>query len=152
VELSIPKTRLNSIPRFPSSYPGGLRLEIRLYSNDLLCPFIAPRHGPNKKDSLSMLGRRIYSSVAKQPKLPDCCLRIRYRRTVFTESLPSNERLLWLCYSGFRVSCHSIYKHSHSSVGKGYVRSTICTNENHFWTWKMLMNHSENYICNQLLR
>jgi hypothetical protein len=43
-----------------------------------------------------------------QRKLPDCCLRIRCRRNVFTVSLRSNERLFWLHYSGFRVSCHNI--------------------------------------------
>jgi hypothetical protein len=37
----------------------------------------------------------------------DCCLRILYRGNVFIELLPSNERLFWLHYSGFRVSCHN---------------------------------------------
>jgi hypothetical protein len=31
----------------------------------------------------------------------DCCLLIRCRGNLFTESLPSNERVLWLSYSGF---------------------------------------------------
>jgi hypothetical protein len=38
----------------------------------------------------------------------DCCFRIRYRRNIFTESLPYNERLLWLRYSGFQALCHNI--------------------------------------------
>jgi hypothetical protein len=32
---------------------------------------------------------------------------------VFTKSLPSNERLFWLHYSGFRVSCHNTYIHTY---------------------------------------
>jgi hypothetical protein len=31
------------------------------------------------------------------------------RGNMFTEPLPSNKRLLWLYYSGFRTSCHIIY-------------------------------------------
>jgi hypothetical protein len=38
----------------------------------------------------------------------DCCLPIRSRENLFTESLPINERLLWLHYSGFQVLCHTI--------------------------------------------
>jgi hypothetical protein len=38
----------------------------------------------------------------------DCCLRIRCRGNLFTESLPSNERLLWLRYCGFQALCHII--------------------------------------------
>jgi hypothetical protein len=42
--------------------------------------------------------------------LLDCLLHIRCRGIVFTESLPGNERLFWLDYSGFRdritlISC-----------------------------------------------
>jgi hypothetical protein len=37
----------------------------------------------------------------------DCCSFIRYRGNLFTGSLPSNERLLWLRYSGFQASCHN---------------------------------------------
>jgi hypothetical protein len=33
-------------------------------------------------------------------------LSIRWRGNVFTEPLPSNERLLWLHYSGLQASCH----------------------------------------------
>jgi hypothetical protein len=35
-------------------------------------------------------------------------LLLRFRGNLFTESLPSNGRLLWLYYSGFRASCHNI--------------------------------------------
>jgi hypothetical protein len=38
----------------------------------------------------------------------NCCLCIHCCGNLFTESLPSNERLLWLCYSGFQASCHNI--------------------------------------------
>jgi hypothetical protein len=38
----------------------------------------------------------------------DCCLLIRCSGNLFTESLHSNERLLWISYSGFQASCHSI--------------------------------------------
>jgi hypothetical protein len=55
-----------------------------------------------KTQASLLLGRRIHSAVAQQRKLLDCCLRIRCRGNVFTESLPSNERLFWLRYSGFR--------------------------------------------------
>jgi hypothetical protein len=37
----------------------------------------------------------------------DCCLRIRCRWHLFTESLPRIELLLWLRYSGFQASCHT---------------------------------------------
>jgi hypothetical protein len=40
----------------------------------------------------------------------NCCLLIHWRGSLFTESLPSNERLLWLRYSGFQASCHNIPK------------------------------------------
>jgi hypothetical protein len=36
----------------------------------------------------------------------DRCLRIHCRGHIFAEPLPSNERLLWLNYSGFQASCH----------------------------------------------
>jgi hypothetical protein len=32
------------------------------------------------------------------------------RRSVFTETLPSSERLLWIRYFGFQASCHNIVK------------------------------------------
>jgi hypothetical protein len=34
-------------------------------------------------------------------------VRVHFRGNLFTESLPSNERLLWLRYSGFQASCHN---------------------------------------------
>jgi hypothetical protein len=38
----------------------------------------------------------------------DCYLHIRSRGNLFIDSLPSNERLILLRYSGFQASCHSI--------------------------------------------
>jgi hypothetical protein len=35
-------------------------------------------------------------------------LRVYFRMKLFTESFPSNDHLLWLRYSGFQASCHSI--------------------------------------------
>jgi hypothetical protein len=35
------------------------------------------------------------------------CLIICCRGNLFSESLPSNERLLWLRYSGFQAACHN---------------------------------------------
>jgi hypothetical protein len=44
-----------------------------------------------------------------------CCLRICCRGNLVTESLPSNERLLWLRDSGFQASCHTIYRSTNIS-------------------------------------
>jgi hypothetical protein len=49
--------------------------------------------------------------VAKAQQYFYCCLRIRCRGNVISESLPSNKRLLWLHYSGFQASCHNINRH-----------------------------------------
>jgi hypothetical protein len=40
----------------------------------------------------------------------DCCLVICCRGKLFTKLLPSSECLLWLCYSGFQVSCDCIHQ------------------------------------------
>jgi hypothetical protein len=85
---------------------AGWRLETQLTQTILFVHFITPRHGLRRKHSFSLvekacLQRRcIATDVA-------CCLRIRCRRNVFTEQLPSNGHL-WFHYSGFRVSCHNI--------------------------------------------
>jgi hypothetical protein len=44
----------------------------------------------------------------KIPGINFCCLLICCRGKVFTETLSSNERLLWFHYFGFRASCHNI--------------------------------------------
>jgi hypothetical protein len=38
----------------------------------------------------------------------DCCLLIRCHGNLFTESLPSSDRLLWLHYSIFHASSHNM--------------------------------------------
>jgi hypothetical protein len=38
-----------------------------------------------------------------------CCLLIPCCGNLFTESLPSNERLLWFHYSSFQASFHSMF-------------------------------------------
>jgi hypothetical protein len=56
------------------------------------------------------LERRVYSAIAWQQKLLDCYLPIRCRGNMFIELFPSYERLFWLNYSGFRASCHIMYR------------------------------------------
>jgi hypothetical protein len=41
------------------------------------------------------------------------CLRICCRRKLFTESLPSNERLPCLNHYGFQASCHNMFCYFH---------------------------------------
>jgi hypothetical protein len=48
----------------------------------------------------------------------DCCLFIRCRGDLFIESLPSNERLLWLRYSGFR---------RHVTIFKSATATPVCS-------------------------
>jgi hypothetical protein len=48
-------------------------------------------------------------SIVTAQQYFDCCLRICCRGNLFTESLRSNERPLWLRYSGFQASCHCMY-------------------------------------------
>jgi hypothetical protein len=89
--------QLNSIPLLPSSYPGRLTSQnsIRLFSNELI--FIKHFARTTHKTRPLLFGGRVYSSVAKQRKLLDFCSRIRCRRNVFTESLPSNEQSIGAC-------------------------------------------------------
>jgi hypothetical protein len=68
-------------------------------------------HSAGLRSSLYTLGadptENTVSIVIAQQYL-NCCLFIPCRGNLFTESLPSNERLLWLHYSGFQASCHNI--------------------------------------------
>jgi hypothetical protein len=100
---AISRTLLNSIPLLPSSYPGRLASRNSTNSSQLnysarttqktqrlYCwegVFAAPLHGNGS-----------YSTVFV----------IRCRGNLFTEPLPSNKRLFWLHYSGFRASCHKM--------------------------------------------
>jgi hypothetical protein len=67
---------------------------------------------------LGPLGRslgacRIPETLRFRRKLLECCLRILCRLNVFTESLPSDERLFYLHYSGFRAQCHNTVSRRH---------------------------------------
>jgi hypothetical protein len=83
-----------------------------------LSSFITTLHGPNRKHRFQQF---LY-----------CCLRIRCRGNLFTNPLPSNERL-WFHYSGLQESCHSIKKDPwdvvYDSCGPGQspVRTLSCT-------------------------
>jgi hypothetical protein len=59
---------------------------------------IEPRGGSNRK-------HRSYSSTVLRLLLAHSM-----PGNLFTESLPSNERLLWLHYYSFQASCNSINK------------------------------------------
>jgi hypothetical protein len=63
------------------------------------------RHSLNSSRYIAS-GGRTENTVIQQ--YLNCCLFIRCRGNVFPETLPSNERLLWLHYSGFRGSCHNM--------------------------------------------
>jgi hypothetical protein len=81
---SLMRIPLDSCPYFTVA---DLRLPSELF-------FITTLHGPRRKHS---------SSIVVKACLLDCCLQIRCRGNVFTESLPSNVRLFWLRYFGFRA-------------------------------------------------
>jgi hypothetical protein len=51
-------------------------------------------------------------SVVIAQKYLDCCLLIHCPGNLFTESLPSNKRLLWLHYSDFQASYHNILNYT----------------------------------------
>jgi hypothetical protein len=72
--------------------PAGWRLETRLYSNDLICPFRTSRHGPRRKHTLSTVGKAWYSIVAWVfVCLPSRCL----ARTVYSDfTIPVFGRLV----------------------------------------------------------
>jgi hypothetical protein len=115
LQLSIPKTRLNSIPLLPSSYPGRLasRNSTRLFSSEH--SFLTTFKGSRRKHCVSIVGKTRLQRRCIATKLLDCCLRICCHGNVFTQSMPSNEHLFWLHYYGFRASCHSIIN-THSTV------------------------------------
>jgi hypothetical protein len=49
-------------------------------------------------------------------------MRVHFRRNLFTESLPRNERQFWLRYSGFPASCHIMI--STKIIGFIFIDST----------------------------
>jgi hypothetical protein len=99
---------LNSIPLLPSSYPGRLpsSQSFSTASQETLSI-----NSAGLEFSLHSLGldptENIMSVVIAQQYF-DCCLRIRCRENLFVKLLPSNECLLWFCYSRFRLSHHNI--------------------------------------------
>jgi hypothetical protein len=101
--------QLNSNPLLPSSYPGRLtsRNSTRLdydFSNEFF--FITSLYGPRRRHNLSIIVKaclqRSCTATEFTRLLPAYSLRVN----VFTESLPNNDRLYWLYYSGLRASCH----------------------------------------------
>jgi hypothetical protein len=71
---------------------------------------ITLRHGPRRTHN---------TSIVVEACLPHRCIEtgvlllsmgVQFLRKLFTKSLPSNERSLWLCYSGFQAWCHNIKK------------------------------------------
>jgi hypothetical protein len=68
-----------------------------------------PRDGLNRKHIYC------YRSVFTLPlhingSFPIVAYVFIYAANLFTESLPSNESLFWLRYSGFQTSCHGILR------------------------------------------
>jgi hypothetical protein len=88
-------------------YEAGWRLGTWLFTER---PQLNSLHGPCRKHSLSIVLKACLQSRCISTEVTWFCLRIRCRGNIFTDSLPSNEPLLWLHYSGFRASYHSIIK------------------------------------------
>jgi hypothetical protein len=94
-----------------------------LYSLILFLPSLLSHVTAISRDSFNYfsagLGSSLYSngadptentvSIVIAQKYIDCCLFTHYGGNLFTEPLPSNERLLWLRYSGFQASCHNMH-------------------------------------------
>jgi hypothetical protein len=126
--LHLPTQFNSSAPRLMSWQAGVSKLDPILCSTLHSAEhfFITTFTDSAKNTTSVLLGRHVYSAVPWQRKLLDCCLRIHCRGNVFTESLPSNERLFWLCYSGFgrhvtlsinaRLKKLMLYRVVHSSI------------------------------------
>jgi hypothetical protein len=104
--------RLDSIPLLPVTYPGRLASWNSTLHSMLLLPaseiFFITTLQSRRKHSPSVVGKACLEHRCIAMDLFDCCLRIRCRGNVFTDSLPSNKRPFWVRYSGFRASCHNI--------------------------------------------
>jgi hypothetical protein len=72
---------------------AGWRLETQITQTIFLVLFISLGADHAENTASLLLTKRVYRAVEEQRKLLDCCLRISCRVNVFTESLPSNERL-----------------------------------------------------------
>jgi hypothetical protein len=95
--------QLNSVPLLPSSYLD--RLPSRNSTQFFFNWTVLYNHFTRTTQKTQPLC--CWEGVCIAPLL-DCCLRIRCRWNVFTESLPSNEHLFWLDCFCCRASCHSI--------------------------------------------
>jgi hypothetical protein len=69
---------VNSISPLPSSYPYRLASRNSTNSNDLLCLFIIPRHGPQRKHSLS---------IVDNARLQHRCVATKFIRLLLAYSL-----------------------------------------------------------------
>jgi hypothetical protein len=89
--------QLNSIPLLPSSCPGRLASGNSTNSSQLNSSLytLCTDHAEN---SLFIVGKVLHNNGSYS-------IVAYYRGNVFTESLPINEHLIWLHYSGLRASC-----------------------------------------------
>jgi hypothetical protein len=69
----------SSLPLVPSSYPGRLASRNSPDSNDLLCPFLNPRHRSRRKHSLS---------IVEKACLERRCVRTKVIQLLLAYSLP----------------------------------------------------------------
>jgi hypothetical protein len=90
--------------------PAGWRLEttefyaaIARFGTLLYNHFARRKHNPSLVEKACLQCRCIATEVTR------VLLAYSLRRNVFTDPLPSNERLLWLHYSGFLASCLNIF-------------------------------------------
>jgi hypothetical protein len=75
--------------------------------------------GPRRKQSQYIIGKACLQRHCIATEFTRLLLAYSFLRGYFTESLPRNERLFWLHYSGFRTSCHNMLQHySHHCEAK----------------------------------
>jgi hypothetical protein len=72
LQLPIPKTRLNSIPLLPSSYPGRLASRNSTNSSQLNSFFITTLHGPRRKHRMIYCCRTLVPDFTS-PEIMGCC-------------------------------------------------------------------------------
>jgi hypothetical protein len=122
---------LKSTPLFPSWQAGVSKLNcnVAIASQSSSTPSILillaldPRYiasgRPQKKtpfpNNSSIVIEMCLPFRCTETQLFYCCVRLHISRNLFTESLPSNEHLIWLHYSGFQASCHHITLHFEGS-------------------------------------
>jgi hypothetical protein len=96
-----------SIPLLPSSYSDIWRLETPLTLNWTLLYNDFAR--TTQKTQFFYRWEGVLTAPLHSNGSYSTCLRIRCRGNVFTKSLPSNEHVFWLHYSGYWASCHNIF-------------------------------------------